>query len=83
MSEQMWMERAQNAEAQLSTAKGLYEPVLDRYTTFKANFGIREKASGEIDIDFEKFAKNLGPEGWLELRKVGDEIHRVRSSLYE
>jgi hypothetical protein len=71
--ESMWIERAQSAEAKLKTLQQAYEPALDRIKAFKANFGVRERTNGEIEIDFDKFAKNLGRDGALELRKVIDE----------
>ena len=73
MSESMWIERAQSAEAKLKTAKDAYEPALERVKTFKANFGVKERANGEISIDFPKFVKNLGPENAAVLRSVLDE----------
>ena len=45
--------------------------------TFKANFGIKERADGEIVIDFDKFADRLGVEAALELRRVIDERYHV------
>lgn len=77
MSEQMWMERAQSAEAKLNTQKEAYASAIDRVKEFKTNFGIREKQGGVIDIDFEKFSQALGVESALELRKVIDETYQI------
>ena len=53
MSESVWIERAQSAEARLNTLKQAYEPALERVRNFKANFGIRERDDGSIDVDFD------------------------------
>ncbi|MCR4295388.1 MAG: hypothetical protein NUW21_07620 [Elusimicrobia bacterium] len=70
-------EQVKSLQAQLTTAKAQYEPILERYQNFKTNMGVKEKADGSLVIDYEKFAERLGAQCWLELRKVGDEIHRV------
>ena len=79
MSEAMWMERAQSAEAKLATLKQAYEPALERVKQFKANFGIRERDNGELVIDYQKFVERLGAQGALELRAVIDEKYNVKS----
>lgn len=68
-----WIERAQSAEARLKTLQQAYEPALEKTRNFKANFGVKERSNGEIDIDFEKFVKKLGREAALELRRIIDE----------
>lgn len=73
MSEDIWIERAQSAEVKLATLKQAYEPALQRVRDFKANFGIKERDNGEIDIDFEKLVENLGEEGAFALRDVINE----------
>ena len=73
MSESMWMDRAQSAEAKLKTLREAQGAAIDRVRDFKANFGIRERDNGEIVIDFQKFAERLGIDGATELRKVIDE----------
>lgn len=70
MSESVWIERAQSAEARLATLKQAYEPALERIRTFKANFGIKERDNGEIDIDFDKFTANLGKVNALVLKGI-------------
>ena len=71
----VWLERAQSAEAKLATLKQALDPALERIKNFKANFGVKERDNGELDIDFEKFVKNLGQENALELKKVIDETY--------
>lgn len=73
MSESMWIERAQSAEAQLKTLREAQGAAIERIKDFKANFGIKERGNGEIVIDFPKFVERLGEEGAAELRKVIDD----------
>ena len=77
MSESMWMERAQSAEAKLKTLREAQGAAIDRVRDFKANFGIRERDNGEIVIDFQKFVERLGVDGTAELRRVIDEKYPV------
>ena len=70
MSESMWIEKAQSCEAKLHTLKQSLEPALERVRNFKANFGIREKDNGEIDINYDKFIENLGQENALILKSI-------------
>lgn len=70
MSDDMWMERAQSAEAKLSTMQQTHGAAIERIKVFKANFGIRERDNGEIVIDYEKFVERLGKENAKELKKV-------------
>lgn len=77
MSEQMWIERAQTAEAQLASLKNSFEPALERVQMFKKNFGVRERSNGEIDIDFDILVDRIGPEGALELRAIIDEKYLI------
>jgi hypothetical protein len=53
------------------------EPALNRVKEFKATFGIKEKANGEIHIDFEKLVENIGMEGAFELRQIIDERYHI------
>ena len=82
MSDQ-WMERAQTAEALLITQKETLGAAIERVKDFKKNFGIREKQDGSIEIDFDKFAKNLGVDSCLELRKVIDDIYQLSGKAGE
>ncbi len=76
--EGFWVNRAQSAEAKLATLKENLEPVLEKVKQFKANFGVREKSDGSIDIDFEKMVDRLGPEASLELKSVIDGKYTIR-----
>ena len=75
--EQFWINRAQSAEAKLSTLKENIDALKDRVQQFKANFGVRERSDGSIVIDFEKMVDRLGPEACLELRSVIDEKYGI------
>ena len=77
MSEEMWMNRAQTAEAQITTIKEASEDAIKRIKEFKANFGVRERSNGEIQIDWDKFVDNIGVEGALELRKIIDDKYNI------
>ena len=74
--ESVWIERAQSAEARLSSLKQATEQAIERIKTFKANFGVKERANGEIDIDFAKLVQNLGRENAMELRRIIDERYK-------
>ena len=76
MSESMWIERAQSAEARLATLKQALEPALERVKQFKANFGIRERDNGEIIIDYDKFVERLGYENSMELKRIIEEVYK-------
>ena len=76
-SDNVLLSRAQSAEAKYNTLKENVEPLKVRVQQFKDNFGIREKADGSIDIDFEKMVARLGPVACLELRAVIDEVHGI------
>jgi hypothetical protein len=77
MSEEMWRERAQTAEARIQTLNSAYAPAIEKVKQFKANFGVKERPNGDLDIDFEKFVKNLGVKAAFELRKVIDEQYHI------
>lgn len=81
MSEAHWVERAQTAEAQLLTQKEALGGAIERIKMFKANLGIREKQDGSIEIDFDKFALNIGIKSALELKKVINETYRITDKI--
>lgn len=80
MSEQMWIDRAQSAESKIETMRQAHEMAAERIKNFKMNFGIREKASGEIDIDFDVFVDRLGAEQALALRQIIDAKYHIHGS---
>lgn len=79
MSESMWIERAQSAEAKVATLEQAYRPALDRVKEFKASFGVKEKSTGEIEIDFVKLVQNIGYEASLELKQIIDEEYEIKA----
>ena|SRR3990172_8982406 len=84
MSEEMWISRAQSAEAQLKTLREAQGAAIERIKDFKANFGVKERSNGEIVIDYVKFVERLGSEGAADLRKIindtyGQEVVNVTS----
>ena len=81
--EQFLLNRAESAEAKLGTLKANIDALKERVQQFKANFGVREKSDGSIDIDFEKMVDRLGPEACLELRSIIDEKHGISGAAGE
>lgn len=77
MGEAEWRTRAETAEATLSTMKQNHELAIERVRTFKANFGVRERQNGEIDIDFDLLVERIGQIGALELRKIIDARYHI------
>ena len=75
--ESYWIERAQSAEAQVQTLKDAFQPAIERVKNFKANFGVKERSDGQIDINFDVFAERLGLESALELRAIIDEKYQI------
>lgn len=73
------LNRAETAEAKLGTLKANIDALKERVQQFKANFGVREKSDGSIDIDFEKMVDRLGSEASLELRAIIDDKYVTRS----
>ena len=73
----MWIERAQSAEAKLSSLNDatnrMKEDVREIYDMFCA----RKKGDGSIDINFPMFVERIGAENALMLRKVIDDIYHV------
>lgn len=73
----MWVDRAQSAEARLSTMEQAHKAAVERIRNFKANFGVRERDNGEIVIDYDKFVERLGVAGALELRAIIDAKYSI------
>lgn len=73
MSEDMWRERAQSAEAKFKTAMNNIDAANQRVQDIKKAFGIKEKFGGQYSIDFASLVENLGPDQAAELRAVIDE----------
>ncbi len=81
--DQFLLNRAESAEAKLGTLKANIDSVVERVKNFKANFGVRERSDGSIDIDFEKMVDRLGPEACLELRSIIDNKYGISGAAGE
>lgn len=80
MSELMWMERAQSAEAKLATIEQANKAVIERIREFKQSFGVKEKSSGEIEIDFDKFIEALGSDNSLALKQIIEQTYGLKEA---
>lgn len=80
MSESEWIHRAQSAESRLNTLEESVKPMKEKIQRFKSDWGIREMPNGAYDIDFDKFADNLGTEQALVLRAIIDEKYQIRGN---
>ena len=72
-----WIERAQSAEARLTTAEANTNLVKEKFRNMMATLGARERGDGTVDIDFAALVDRLSPEHALELRAAIDEKHRI------
>lgn len=75
--ESIWIERAQTAEMKVATMRQAHEKAADQIKTFKATMGVREASDGSLVINYDKFAKALGMDGALELRRIIDETYGI------
>ena len=81
--ESFWVEKAQSAEARLSTAQAQIDPLKEKIRGLKEMFGAKEKSDGSFDIDYTKFVGMLGPAGALEVRRVIDEMYGISGNAGE
>ncbi len=77
------MEQVNSLKVQLRTCQEASGPAIQRVRDFKANFGVKERADGSIDVDYQKFVERIGMGGWLILRQIGDETHKVTGAAGE
>lgn len=70
----------QGLQAEIATLQDAKEAVRQRYQQFKMNFGVRERQDGSCVVDYDRFVEGLGPEGWIELRAIGDARWQVRGA---
>lgn len=75
--EAYWIEKAQSAEAKLTTYSGQVDKLKEKVRVVLKTFGAREKSDGSFDINYEEFVKQLGPEGALMVRRVIDETYGI------
>jgi hypothetical protein len=75
--ESYWIERAQSAEAALSTCRDNQDRVKEKLRGMMETLGAKERGNGTIDIDFVALVGRLSLEHALELRAAIDEAHRI------
>lgn len=83
MGEQEWRERAQSAEAKLSTCQSNQDRIKEKFRDMMSMLGARERSDGSVDIDFDALVRKLSVEHALELRRAIDEYHRISGDAGE
>lgn len=81
--ESMWIERAQSAEAKLSSLNSSTDRMKEEVREVYSIFCARRKGDGSVDIDFPKFVERMGLENALMLRKVIDDVYSISGSAGE
>jgi hypothetical protein len=79
----MWIERAQSAEAALTTCREQTERLKEKLRDMMETLGAKERSDGTIDVDFEALVQRLPPEQALELRAVIDQHHKISGAAGE
>ena len=77
MAEDFWIERAQTAEAKLSTMQGNVDTLKAKCRYVKDMLCARETTEGAMDIDFDALVQKLPVDQALELRAAIDQHHRI------
>ena len=83
MSEQMWMEKAQSAEARIAPLSSAVDDLKGKLRDITETFGVKRNFNGTVAIDYDKLVENLGPEQCLILRGVIDEKYRISGNAGE
>ncbi len=78
-----WIERAQNAEASLTTFRDNQDRVKQKLRDMMETLGAKERSDGSVDIDFAALADRLPLEQALELRAAIDERHKISGQAGE
>lgn len=78
-----WIERAQSAEATVSTLKEQIEPLKAKVRDARAALCAREIAGGGFEIDFDALVDKLGLENSMELRKAIDDRWKISGAAGE
>lgn len=81
--ESHWIERAQSAEAKLTTSQQQIERVKEKLRSIMETLCAREKSDGTIDIDFGALVQKLSTEHALELRAAIDQHHGISGAAGE
>lgn len=77
MGEKEWMERAQSAEAKLTTCQGAQEALKEEVRTVRETFGARKRSDGSYEINYDAFVERLGLEAALQVRAIIDEKYQI------
>ena len=80
--ESHFRERAETAEAALSTARSANKPLKEEVQKIKETFGIRKRGD-RYQINYDTLVKAIGFEGALELRKIIDAAYNVSGEAGE
>lgn len=83
MGEKEWMDRAQSAEAKLTTCRDAQERLKDEVRTVHETFGARKRSDGSYEINFDAFVERLGLESALQVRAIIDEKYHVSGAAGE
>lgn len=83
MSESIWIDRAQSAEAKCETYRAQIDRLKEKVRTVCESLGAKERSDGSFLIDYEAFAERLGPEGALEVRAIIDEKYGITGAAGE
>ena len=75
--ESQWIDRAQSAEASLTTCRDTQDKIKEKYRAMMSFLGAHEKSDGSIHFDFDVLVKQLSTEHALNLRAIIDEHHRI------
>lgn len=78
--ESYWVERAQSAEARFKTLHDQMERIQQESRAVLETFAARKKSDGSYQIDFERFAEQIGLDGAMELRQIIDQRYQVSGS---
>jgi hypothetical protein len=81
--ESYWIERAQSAEAALSTCRDNQDRVKEKLRGMMETLGAKEKGNGSIDINYDTFVERLGIEGALAVRAIIDQKYSITGAAGE
>ena len=76
-AETMWRERAQTAEATISTLRNQINPLREEARSTKDALCAKRRNDGSFDINFDKLVEKLGGEACLQLRAIIDERWKI------
>jgi len=83
MSDDQWIERAQNAEAIIGTLRAGNDRLKQKNQELMKTFGARAKTDGSFEINYQVFVDMLGMESALEVRSIIDETYSIKGAAGE